>query len=283
VRPSNGLDPFDLIEGLAQLLHAGYVVAAPDYPGLGVEGQSSYLIGVTEARSVLDAIRAARTLSEAGAGTDVLVWGHSQGGHAALFAGQAVSTYAPELRLRGVAVAAPATELSTLLDDHIADASGVTIGSYSYAAYQAVYADEHPGMSLESILTPAGVAATPAMARLCLFGQYLSLRKIADPLVGRYVAHDPATTEPWATLLRQHTPGAERIGVPVFVAQGESDALVKPAATTQYVTRVCAAGEHVTYKQSPGANHGSIARAAMDDVLLFLAAALQGDPPGSTC
>ena len=121
------------------------------------------------------------------------------------------------------------------------------------------------------------------MAQLCLFGQYLSLRKIADPLIGKYVAHDPATTEPWATLLRQNTPGAERIGVPVFVAQGGADALVKPDATTQYVTRVCAAGEHVTYKQYAGANHGSIARAAMDDVLPFLATALQGDPPGSTC
>ena len=119
--PSNGLDPFDLIEGLSQLLYAGYVVAAPDYPGLGVEGQSSYLIGVTEARSVLDAIRAARNLPDAGAGTDVLLWGHSQGGHAALFAAQSIDTYAPELRLHGVAVAAPATELSTLLDDHIAD------------------------------------------------------------------------------------------------------------------------------------------------------------------
>ena len=281
--PSNGLDPFDLIEGLSQLLYAGYVVAAADYPGLGVEGQSSYLIGVTEAHSVVDAIRAARNLPDAGTGADVLLWGHSQGGHAALFAGQEVSRYAPELTLRGVAVAAPATELATLLDDHIADASGVTIGSYSYAAYQAVYADQHPGMSLDSILTPAGVAATPAMAQLCLFGQYLSLRKIADPLIGKYVAHSPATVEPWASLLKQNTPGAARIGVPVFVAQGESDALVKPAATTQYVGRVCSAGEHVTYKQYPGANHGSIARAAMDDVVPFLAAALQGTPPVSTC
>jgi Secretory lipase len=116
--PSNGLDPFDLIEGLGRLLHAGYVVAAADYPGLGVEGQSSYLIGAAEAHSVIDAVRAARQLPEAGAGTDVLLWGHSQGGHAALFAGQAIGRYAPELRLRGVAVAAPATELATLLDDH---------------------------------------------------------------------------------------------------------------------------------------------------------------------
>jgi hypothetical protein len=177
---------------------------------------------------------------------------HSQGGHAALFAGQTIGHYAPELRLRGVAVAAPATELATLLDDHLTDASGVTIGSYSYAAYQEVYADGYPGLSLDSILTPAGAAATPAMAQLCLFGQYLSVRSLADPLIGKYVAHDPAVTEPWATLLTENTPGAEPIGAPVFVAQEQSDALVRPDATTQYVNRVCGAGEHVTYKQYPG-------------------------------
>jgi hypothetical protein len=125
-----------------------------------------------------------------------------------LFAGQSVKRYAPDLTLRAVAVAAPATELAALLDDHIADASGVTIGSYSYAAYQAVYAHRYPGMSLDAILTPAGVAATPSMAQLCLFGQYLDLRKIADPLIGKYVAHNPGTTEPWATLLKQNTQAA---------------------------------------------------------------------------
>jgi acetyl esterase/lipase len=116
------------------------------------------------------------------------------------------------------------------------------------------------------------------MARLCLFGEYLALRKIADPLIGKYVAHDPATTEPWATLLTQNTPGAAPIGVPVFIAQGEADELVKPGATTQYVNGVCAAGEHVAYKQYPGANHGSIAGVAITDVLPFFAGALKGAP-----
>ena len=36
--PSNGIDPFDLIEGLRALLTAGHVVAATDFPGMGVHG-----------------------------------------------------------------------------------------------------------------------------------------------------------------------------------------------------------------------------------------------------
>ena len=115
--PSNGIDPFDLIEGMTDLLNAGYAVAAADYPGLGVAGPSSYLIGTTEGNSVLDAIRAAQNMPETGAinRSDVLLWGHSQGGQAALFAGQDATSYAPELRVKAVAVAAPAADLGALL------------------------------------------------------------------------------------------------------------------------------------------------------------------------
>ena len=96
-------------------------------------------------------------------------------------------------------------------------------------------------------------------------------------------ANSPATVEPWASLLKQNTPGAARIGMPVFVAQGESDALVKPAVTTQYVTGRCATGEHVVYRQYPGADHGSTAGVAIKDVLPFFAATLKGGAPAATC
>ena len=280
--PSNGIDPFVLIEGSLALLRAGYVIAAADYPGLGVAGQSSYLVGASEAHSVLDSVRAARSLV-AGAGPATVLWGHSQGGQAVLFAGQLARSYAPELRVRAAAVAAPAAELGTLLKDDIGDISGVTIGSYAFAAYSSVYASRYPGLSLSSILTPAGAAATPAMADLCLFGQMLTIHSIARPLVGGYLSADPSTTPPWSELLAENTPGSARLGVPLFVAQGQKDELVRPAATSAYVARVCAAGEHVVFRQYPGDDHGSIANAAVPAVLPFFASALAGTPPASTC
>ena len=59
---------------------------------------------------------------------------------------------------------------------------------------------------MSSILTPAGVVATPKMAGLCLFGQHSQLHKIAGPLVGHYVSHNPADVPGWSTLLAQNTP-----------------------------------------------------------------------------
>jgi alpha-beta hydrolase superfamily lysophospholipase len=103
-----------LIEGLHELLNAGYVIAATDYPGMGADGPPSYLIGVSEANSVLDAARAARARPDAHANNRLVLCGHSQGGQAALFAAQGQAAYAPDLDLRGVAVAAPAMELGEL-------------------------------------------------------------------------------------------------------------------------------------------------------------------------
>lgn len=283
--PSTGVDPFDLIEGMTDLLNAGYAVAAADYPGMGVAGPDAYLVGVSEGNSVLDAVRAAQHIEQTGATAagDVLLWGHSQGGHAVLFAAQQAAGYAPELKVRAAAVAAPATELGALLNDDIGDVSGVSLGSYAFQTYQSVYGPSIPGMSLTQVLTDAGAAATPQMAALCLIGQNSELHAIAGPLVGQYLRSDPTTTEPWSDILAQNTPGGVPITVPLLVAQGEADELVHPAATQQFVTQQCAKAAHVIFKQFPGIGHGEIALTALPDVLSFFAAVRAGSTPASTC
>ncbi len=98
---------FDSIAGLSGILARGYVVVATDYEGLGSPGSHPYLIGTSAARSVVDAVRAARELKAAQTSARYVVWGESQGGHAALWTGQLAGRYAPELQLMGVAAAAP--------------------------------------------------------------------------------------------------------------------------------------------------------------------------------
>ena len=65
---------------------------------------------------MLDSVRAARDLPDAGASNRFAVWGHSQGGHASLYTGELAASYAPDLKLVGVAAAAPATYLIELFD-----------------------------------------------------------------------------------------------------------------------------------------------------------------------
>jgi dipeptidyl aminopeptidase/acylaminoacyl peptidase len=70
---------------LERWLKAGYAVVRTDYEGLGTPGEHPYLIGVSEGRSVLDMVRAARRLDPS-VGNRVVIAGHSQGGPAALWA-----------------------------------------------------------------------------------------------------------------------------------------------------------------------------------------------------
>jgi pimeloyl-ACP methyl ester carboxylesterase len=281
--PSEGLDPFALVAGSHELLRAGYVIAATDYSGMGADGPPSYLIGVTEGNNVLDAARAARHLRDANAGRDLLLWGHSQGGQAALFAAQQAPRYAPELRLRGVAAAAPAAELGQLLADHRDDASGVTIGSYAFDAIQKVYGPADPQVRLDALLTPAGVSVVPKIAPRCLLTDTKALHRIARPAVGNFFAVDPATTPPWREILEQNTPGHQPIDVPILVTQGDADKLVLPPTTTDFVARLCRAGEHVTYHRYPRIDHGLVGERSVPLLIPWLDDALSGKSPATTC
>ena len=281
--PSRGVDPFVLIEGLTDFIDAGYAVVAADYPGMGVDGPSSYLIGGTAAHAVLDSVRAARSIPDVGAGDELLLWGHSQGGHAVLYAAQEVEEYAPELELRGVAVAAPAAELTELLRDDIDQVSGVTIGSYALDAYAGFYGPETPGAELSSVLSESAQASIDAMAAMCLLGQQHALHALARPLVGDFLTRDLATTAPWDDLLAENTPGGVPIDVPVLVAQGLADRLVVPRTTDAFVDRLCASGEHVEYRTYERIDHGLVAERALPAVRPWFAALLAGDDVPDSC
>ena len=281
--PSLGLDPFQYIEGLHELLAEGYAIVATDYPGLGVEAPSSYLLGVPESNSVLDAVRAAQHIDGADAGDRVVLWGHSQGGQAVLFAAERAADYAPELDVLGVAVAAPAADLGELMSDDIVNVSGVTIASYAIPAYEAAYQERFPDGRVAAILTPAGTTATPQMAAMCLLSQNTEIHAIADPLIGGYVTSDPSTTEPWKTMLAENSAGSQPITVPVFVGQGLADELVRPKATEDYVTLLCSQQTDVSFHRYQGVDHGFAAYAALPDMLGWLTAVTSGRTPTSTC
>jgi len=95
---------------VAALLTKGWTVAATDYPGLGTALAHPYLIGGSEARSIIDSVKAARNLDGA-LSTQYVIDGHSQGGQGALFASQIAPTYDGNLVLKGTAAIAPVSNV----------------------------------------------------------------------------------------------------------------------------------------------------------------------------
>jgi acetyl esterase/lipase len=107
-------------------LERGWVIALTDYEGLGTPGPHPYLVGESEGRAVLDSVLAAHELDLGLELSDrYAVWGHSQGGHAALFAGQLAPEQLPEHELVGVVALAPATRLA----DNLAAVEGTEAGN----------------------------------------------------------------------------------------------------------------------------------------------------------
>lgn len=265
--PSYGFDPYVGIEGIQALLARGYAVVATDYLGMGTEGTDSYLVGATAANSMLDAVRAARAVLGRGASSDVILWGHSQGGQAALFAAQRAQEYAPELDIAAVAVAAPAADLVGLMGAHRDDISGVTIGAYAFTAYAEVY-----DIPLDGILTPAALDTVPRMNELCLLSNISELHAIGAPLVGDFTVADPTTTEPWAGLLRENSAGAVPFDAPLFIAQGLDDELVLPADTAEFAAHEASLGMRVTYHEISFATHGTVALLAVPALMRWLGA-----------
>jgi pimeloyl-ACP methyl ester carboxylesterase len=98
---------------IAGLLRRGWTVAAPDYPGLGTPQPHPYFVGKSEARGVIDSVKAARNL-DSSLSTQYVVDGHSQGGQAALFVGELAPSYDGPLELRGVVGIAPVSHVDIL-------------------------------------------------------------------------------------------------------------------------------------------------------------------------
>lgn len=264
--PSYGFDPFTLIEGLRALLDRGYAVVATDYVGMGTDGPDSYLVGVTGGNAVLDAARAARAMPETQAGDRLILWGHSQGGQAVLFAAERAKQYAPEFDLLAVAAAAPAANLIDLMGAHLDDISGVTIGSYAFTAFSEVY----PEAVLEDILTPDALQIVPTMNELCLLANIDELHRIGQPLVGNFTTANPTTTAPWQQLLTENSAGSVAFDAPLFVAQGLDDKLVVPQDTEDFVSHEASLGMDVTFHPISFADHGTIAYLAIPGLLKWL-------------
>lgn len=101
---------------LTKLLLAGYVVVAPDYEGLGAEGNHPFLNLKSEAFFNTDAVVATHDYLRLQGKKVAPQWmtiGHSQGGHAALGAAQYASR--AQLDYKGTIAIAPASNLAAIL------------------------------------------------------------------------------------------------------------------------------------------------------------------------
>jgi len=279
--PSQARFVFQTMMGLRDMVRRGYIVVATDYPGLGTPGPHPYLMGNSEARAVLDAVRAVRNVPQASAGDRYAIWGHSQGGQAALFAGALAKTYAPELQLVGIAVAAPATDLQTLLRDDADTDGGRNITAMTLWSWSQLF-----HLPLDNVIEPGAMPAVNALSNECIESpiDMLERSRSQRPLRQQFLRVDDITqVEPWRSLLLENIPGPLPSDVPVFVAQGDADRLVLPTVTQAYVKRLCHAGTKVDYLSLPGVKHGWAGANAALPAIAWITARFNGAAAPDSC
>jgi acetyl esterase/lipase len=279
--PSLAIFLFEQIQGLRSFVREGYVVAATDYPGLGTAEPHPYLVGTSEARAVLDSVRVAGSLPGAGGGKKFVVWGHSQGGHAALFTGLIAKTYAPELDLLGVAVAAPATDLATLMNEDIDSVGGKNITAMTLWSWQRVFHAE-----MNKVVDPRAMPAINQLAQECIEGPFdLRRRQLTEQPLQQYflTTKHPSDVEPWRSLLAKNSPGALPPEIPVFLAQGTDDVIIHPDVTKDYDAKLCNAGSKVHMLLMPNIGHGRAAQASTQAMLEWTSDRFAGRPAPDDC
>jgi pimeloyl-ACP methyl ester carboxylesterase len=266
------------IEGLGQFIAAGDVVAATDYAGLGTPGPYAYLSGPVAAMNAIDIVRAARHLKEAHAGRSFAVWGHSEGGQAALFTAQLAASYAPGLHLVGAAAGAPVAEPAKLFRIDSATAGAKQLIAMALTAWAQAF---HAPAILE-VLAPSARATAAAVAQHCLYGkEAVSLSAQAGAIT--FAAAPEWRSEPWRRILAEATPGGRPISVPLLMIQGGADKLIRPVLTERLARRLCTAGEPVELRLYPAAEHAEAGIVASPDVAAWIAGRFAGAPAPSTC
>ncbi len=269
-----------LVPDLGQLLKDGFVIAATDYEGLGTSGLTPYLVGASEGRSVLDAARAARNLVGADATDTVMIMGHSQGGHAALFAGELAPTYAPDLYIAGVVALAPVGPLTEFVPLH-PPARPLSNAVYALLAVT-VWSQLYPDITAAPPLTARGRSLRSTVESTCLGNVALA---VAGYDADQLFAPGWATSGPMTAAIEENTPGVAPTPAPILVLQGGSDPTIRPAGTTNLVNdRLCQVDhDTVDYIVYPGANHTSVLDASAAAVTRWIRERMAGDPATNTC
>jgi acetyl esterase/lipase len=209
-----------------------------------------------------------------------VVWGHSQGGNAALWTGVLADDYAPDLTIDGVAALAPASDLVPLAQRVQGKAAGTVVTSYFVTAYANTYDD----VRLDDYIRPGARVTVREAAERCLTDPGLAASLITAS-GGESVFSTDLSTGPLGDRLRENTPTAD-IDAPLLVAGGTGDEVINIAINEGWVAKQCAAGYELDFRTYPDRSHMGVLEAESpltDELTAWTADRFARKPAASTC
>ncbi len=276
--PSRTTNPTSSIAWVSEMLARGWVVTATDYAGLGTPGTEGYLIGGDESRDVLNSVRALKFITSAQAGNTFAIWGHSQGGHSALFSASQTSIYAPELHLVGTVASAPAAELVPLLNETYGTTLDWVIGPEVLVSWPTQYNNLDPS----SITTSAGFNNYKKIANQCISTAALGgLVRIS--LKQDFFKENISSSTSWLGAAKSETAPILTKDQPLLVAESLNDKVVLPNTTALYIQTACRAGSNLSSLWLADVGHIQLSSTIAPQVITWIGDRFAGQPNISSC
>jgi pimeloyl-ACP methyl ester carboxylesterase len=280
-------------QGLAALLASfGYMVVAPDYIGLkGFADPTGflhpYLVGQSTAISSLDAVRAAANLPSDKRGDwclkpEVVAFGGSQGGHAALWVDRLAPYYARELELLGSVATVPPADMLGQMDRALEQYVNATGNTVAFLGTTASWYGVEDRLD-EVFVSPYETDIPDALGSTCDFGDIApDVSSTTDifqqALVDAAVDDTLGSVEPWGCITAENgltttsvprlEPTSDSYGV-MFVV-GENDELVHTPIERDAFVELCDQGMQMEFLECAGAGHGETTFFAMPEILDFV-------------
>ncbi|MBJ7472077.1 MAG: hypothetical protein JHD16_12285 [Solirubrobacteraceae bacterium] len=270
---------------LVAALQKGYAVLASDYAGYTNGSSPSYLAGKSQGQAVLDMIRAAKQLPPATvknfpSGKNV-IWGFSQGGQSAGWAGELAPTYYPELNLAGVAAGG-------VPGDFIASArylNGAEGASFLLGGVIGLSTEYPQGIPFDDLANAAGqTARTQALASGCVFKL---LNQYRNANISTYVKNNQSLEQllqipSVRQTLEAQSLGTKKINTPVYQWHGQADEFLP--LNQAYATKKawCAKGTNVKFDLYPSEHLTSLFQAA-PSVMAWAADRFAGRSQAGNC
>jgi pimeloyl-ACP methyl ester carboxylesterase len=268
------LKPAEFVALANGLLDAGYLVVATDYEGLGTPGRHPYIVGESEARGTLDIVRMAQNFPNANASKRYAIWGHSQGGHAAMFAGHIAKTYAPEIELVADVAGAPPSQL-LLVNAALQTSPYKHYIAMVAAAMNAAYGDQKA--DLTQVLTPEGLDFLNNMDTMCSS----DLGKAAAGLdFTKLQKADPSTIPAWNQLLKDNDPGTftAPIPVPLLIIHGGNDEQIPVVSSAALFDQLCKIGQVEQRWVFAGQSHAGVIAPSFSSMVSWIGDRFAGKP-----
>jgi pimeloyl-ACP methyl ester carboxylesterase len=268
---------------IIESLKKGYAVTVTDYQGYTNGAVPTYAAGKAEGQAVLDVVRAGRQVpgSGIGASAPVIVWGYSQGGQAASWAAELQSSYAPEVKMIGLAAGGVPSNLQAVGEFDNASV-GTAFGLDGLIGLSTAYPEE---FNLAEFSNTAGLEAAGKLLSECAIQSLAEFRDvnsdeytIGHKTFAQLEAEHPAIEK----VFKEQELGTKTVPVPVYHYHGLEDEFVPVTQDVELHQKWCALGVSDDFQLYPG-DHLLTDPTAIGNVIKWIEERLAGKKAQTTC